>query len=100
MGSWYRWGLCNRAADLGPSRLVAIPAEGWREGSSMFIIKPHKHKWFFIAKGKGSMLVTKSTSSPVNPYTARNESRLMWGGDGVNTAKIWYRILNVEPVLV
>ena len=62
---------------------------GGARGGAKVIIDPHKHKWFFVAKSKESMFVTKIRRPLVNPspYTARNEISVDVGGDDVNTAK-------------
>jgi rRNA 2'-O-methyltransferase fibrillarin len=66
---------------------------GGARGGSRVIIEPHKHEGIFIAKGKESMLVTKNLVPGESVYGEKRIS-VDVGGDGVDNAKIEYRVWN------
>ncbi len=66
---------------------------GGARGGSRVIIEPHKHEGIFIAKGKESMLVTKNLVPGESVYGEKRIS-VEAGGDGVDSAKIEYRVWN------
>ena len=68
---------------------------GGARGGSKVIIEPHKHEGIFIAKGKESMLVTKNLVPGESVYREKRISVNVGGGDGMDTAKIEYRVWNL-----
>ena len=67
---------------------------GGARGGSKVIIEPHKHEGIFIAKGKESMLVTKNLVPGESVYGEKRISVDVGGGDGVDAAKVEYRVWN------